>query len=153
MRVSKAYVSILLAFSFLTWVNAVNPQTQSKRSPKKTAQQSKAQTAATNLDDNCKPDTPAVPVVPVVEAVPPAGSAQTSAPTAPSQSAATKQPAAPCVPGEVAAPPAAPAEPAQATAAEQSVVPVVPAKPCDTGPEYCWERKLKGKIPSQKPKP
>jgi hypothetical protein len=28
-------------------------------------------------------------------------------------------------------------------------VPAVPAKPCDTGPEYCWERKQKGKVPNK----
>ena len=162
MRVSKAYLSILLAYCFLMSVNAVYPQTsRANRSQKKTAQQVQApQTSVVSLDDDCKPDTPPVPVVPAIEAIPavppgestvPAARTQT-APAAPSQSGVTavntKSAAAPCVPGEKAAP-AVPPVPAQEAAPAMEAVPAVPAKPCDTGPEYCWERKQKGKIPNK----
>ena len=153
MRVSKAYLSILLAFCFLMSVNAVYPQTsRANRSQKKTAQPA-PQSRVVSLDDNCKPDTPPVPAIEAIPAVPPAEErTQTKAPAAPSKSGVTavttKSAAAPCVPGEVATP-AAPPVPAQEAAPAVEAVPAVPAKPCDTGPEYCWERKQKGKVPNK----
>jgi hypothetical protein len=160
MRVSKAYLSILLAFCFLTSVNAVYPQTRATRSQKKTTQQVQAPQTAVSLNDDCKPDTPPVPVVPAIEAIPAVLPGESTvpparakiAPTATSQSGVTavnnKSAAAPCVPGEKAAP-AVPPVPAQEAAPAMEAVPAVPAKPCDTGPEYCWERKQKGKVPNK----